>query len=157
MGYSLVLVAPLMVLVGPWLAGALAESPQTAQYTTFALYLVPLACIASTPFFLVRPVFEALGQGRPGLIMAVIRAVVLTVPLAWGGQLLAERMGYPGLYGMLFGLLAVGALSSSAFVVWLRKTLQVAISEHDSLVASGPLIPVPPALATEAGTSKPVD
>jgi Na+-driven multidrug efflux pump len=135
--YSAVLVAPLMVLVGPWLATALAESADTATYTRFALYLVPLGCIASTPFFLMRPVFEALGQGKPGLIMAAVRTLVLTVPLAWLGQWVAVWLGYPGLYGMLFGLLAVGALSSGAFVIWLQQTLRVVVAEQrDSAAAA---------------------
>jgi Na+-driven multidrug efflux pump len=122
-GYSIVVVTPIIFLIGPWLAGALAESAQTATYTRFALYLVPLSCIVSTPFFLMRPVFEALGQGRPGLVMAAVRALVLTVPLAWAGQRIAESMGQPSMYGLLVGLLAVGFISSAGFVVWLRKTL----------------------------------
>ncbi len=137
--YSVLVVGPLMVLVGPWLSGALAESAQTAGYTRFALYLVPIACLASVPFFLMRPVFEALGQGKPGLIMAAIRALVLTVPLTWAGRLIAESMGQPGVYGMMLGLLVVGLISSVGFVVWLRKTLHVVISEDREVHASVPL------------------
>lgn len=138
-GYAVVLVAPVILVIGPWLASALAESPQTATYTRFALYLVPIGCVVSTPFFLMRPVFEALGQGKPGLIMAAIRALVLTVPLAWGGQALAVSMGYPGMYGMMIGLLAVGALSSVAFVIWLQRTLNQVMSEHEAAERDVPL------------------
>ncbi len=138
-GYSVFLVTPLMVIIGPWLAGALAESPQTVEYTRFALYLVPIACLASVPFFLMRPVFEALGQGKPGLIMAATRALVLTVPLAWAGKLLAEALGQPGVYGMMIGLVIVGLISSAGFVVWLRKTLGIVISEDEEVHADVPL------------------
>ena len=138
-GYSVFLVAPIMVLTGPWLSGALAESALTAGYTRFALYLVPIACLASIPFFLMRPVFEALGQGKPGLIMAAFRALVLTVPLTWAGKLVAESMGQPGLYGMIVGLLVVGLISSFAFVVWLRKTLRIVTIEDKAVNASVPL------------------
>lgn len=132
-GYSVLLVAPVIFLIGPWLSSALTESAATAAYTRFALYLVPIACIASTPFFLMRPVFEALGQGRPGLIMAAVRALVLTVPFAWAGQKVAEAMGQPGLYGMLIGLLAVGVVSSGAFVLWMYRALNRVIAEHRAL------------------------
>ncbi|NKB89082.1 MAG: hypothetical protein GKS06_12775 [Acidobacteria bacterium] len=138
-GYSIVLVTPIMVLLGPWLASALAESPETVSFARFSLYLVPLSCIVSTPFFLARPVFEALGQGRPGLIMAAVRSLILTVPLAWGGQELAVAMGYPGLYGMMLGLLAVGALSSAGFVVWLQRTLREVVREHSAADTDVPL------------------
>jgi Na+-driven multidrug efflux pump len=150
-GYSIFLVAPLMVLVGPWLSGALAESAQTAGYTRFALYLVPIACLASIPFFLMRPVFEALGQGKPGLIMAAIRALVLTVPLTWAGKLLAESMGQPGLYGMMMGLLVVGLISSIAFVVWLRQTLDIVVSEDKAVHPSVPIEALKAELVPDSG------
>ena len=70
-----------------------------------------------------RPVFESMGQGRPGLIMAVIRTGLLTVPCGWGGMLVARSQGYPGLYGLMLGLLLVAGLSSVAFLAWLRRAL----------------------------------
>jgi Na+-driven multidrug efflux pump len=120
--YSFVIVGPILWLAGPWLAGALSESPLTGQYTTFALYLVPFACALTTPFFLARPVFEAMGRGKPGLIMAAARTLV-TVPFAWGGMWLAARMGYAEMYGLMIALILVGALSGGAFVAWLRAAL----------------------------------
>jgi len=120
--YSLVLVGPLMWWFGPWLAGALTESPLTTQYTTFALFLVPLACALTTPFFLARPVFEAMGQGKPGLVMAAARTVI-TVPIAWGGMFLAERAGYPQMYGLMIALLIVGTASGGVFVGWLHAAM----------------------------------
>ena len=111
-----------MWLLGSWLAGALSESPLTARYTTFALYLVPVACALTTPFFLVRPVFEAMGRGKPGLVMATARTL-MTVPIAWAGMRLAERWGYPEMYGLMIALLIVGTVGSGVFVGWLRAAL----------------------------------
>lgn len=122
-GYSLLFVGPVLLLLGPWLAGALTESPLTFQFTRFALYTVPLLCTVSGPFLLVRPVFEAMGRGKPGLVMAAVRTVVLTVPLSWGGIRVAQALGYPGMYGLLLGLLVVGAVSSWLFLAWLRAAL----------------------------------
>jgi Na+-driven multidrug efflux pump len=120
--YSILIVGPVLWLVGSWLAGALSESPQTAQYTAFAIYLVPVACALTTPFFLVRPVFEAMGRGKPGLIMATVRTL-MTVPFAWGGMLMADRLGYDDIYGLMVGLLLVGTLSGMIFLGWLRLAL----------------------------------
>jgi Na+-driven multidrug efflux pump len=133
--YSFLLVAPLLWIAGPWLASALSESPLTARYTTFALYLAPLACALTTPFFLARPVFEAMGQGKPGLIMAAVRTL-MTVPFAWGGMLVAQRLGYPDVYGLMVGLLLVGTLSGGVFIGWLRAALPTGSAPPTAFVAS---------------------
>ncbi len=121
--YSVLIVGPLLVWAAPWLARALSESTTTARYATFAIRTVPLSCLAGALFLMARPVFEAHGRGQPGLIMAVVRYVILTGPLAWAGLWLARTTGHPELYGLLAGLLAAGAISSAAFSLWLRRSL----------------------------------
>jgi Na+-driven multidrug efflux pump len=121
--YGIVIVGPVMIPLAPTLAEWLAEAPLTAQYTGFALRLVPLAVLLGAPFLLCRPVFEGMHRGAPGLIMATIRYVGLTVPMAWAGVRVAERMGHPGLYGLLLGLIAVAAIASAAFSTWLLAVL----------------------------------
>ena len=148
--YSVVIVGPVMVLIGPWLAGALAESAETVEYARFALFLVPLACLLSTPFFLMRPVFEAMGRGQPGLIMAVVRTGILTVPLALLGSRVAFWLGYPRVYGVFLGLLVVAFLSSSVFVVWLRYALRDFIDSH-LLLEPAPAQPGASALLPDTG------
>ncbi|UCF67272.1 MAG: MATE family efflux transporter [Acidobacteriota bacterium] len=123
-GYAVLLVAPTMVLFGPTIAGWLAESPTTARYAAFALKLVPLVCLASTPFLLCRPVFEGMQRGRPGLIMAVIRYGVLSLPLAWLGMLAGRALGHPGFYGLLIGMLVGSSIASGLFVAWLLSALR---------------------------------
>jgi Na+-driven multidrug efflux pump len=70
-----------------------------------------------------RPVFEGMQRGNPGLIMAAIRYILLTPPLAWLSIRAAMGFDWPGLYGMTMGLLAVSAVSSIAFYLWLRSSL----------------------------------
>jgi len=131
--YSLVLLGPVMLLAGPWIAARLSESEETLRYASFALRMVPLACLTGSPFLLCRPVFEALNRGRPGLLMAALRYLVLTGPLAWAGLVLARQMGQPTLYGLIVGLLAAAATSSVLFFVWLRRAL--ARAEQDGPAA----------------------
>ncbi len=121
--YSIVILGPLALGFGPWLAGMLTESEVAGSYTSVALRIVPLACITGSPFLLCRPVFEALGRGGPGLIMAAIRYLLLTGPLAWGGMVIADRLGQPGIFGLIFGLLIAGTLPSIGFYLWTRSTL----------------------------------
>jgi len=122
-GYCLLLLGPLMLMVAPWLAARLAESSMTAEFSTFALRIAPLACLTSAPFMLCRPVFEAMNRGRPGLLMAAFRYLVLSGPLAWAGMVAATRFGQQQLYGLILGLLVAASIASTAFYFWLRAEL----------------------------------
>jgi Na+-driven multidrug efflux pump len=121
--YSVLVVAPVVLISAPWLADWLAETPVTRDYTALSLLFVPLSCLFMVPFLLCRPVFEAMNRGRPGLVVATLRFVVLTVPAAWLGMRLAEGMGYSPLYGLVVGLLVVSALTSGVFYLWVNSAL----------------------------------
>jgi len=121
--YALLVVGPTMLLAAGWLARRLTESELTMRYTIFALRTVPLACLVGAPFLLCRPVFEAMQRGRPGLVMALVRYVALTGPLAWLGMSGANALGQPTLYGVIVGTLGAGVVSSAAFYLWLRAVL----------------------------------
>jgi Na+-driven multidrug efflux pump len=136
--YCLGIVTPAMLLLGPWLARALAESAVTAQLATVALALCPLACLAMIPFSLCRPAFEGLQRGRPGLIMAVLRYAVLTVPFAFGGMSTAHGLGKPTLYGLLGGLICASGLASTVFFIWMQRFLHgLEVQAHPSARPAG--------------------
>lgn len=116
--------APFLWLGAAPLARALAESSSTAEFATFAVRVVPLGCLAAFPFFLVRPVFEAMGHGRPGLVMAALRYLVLTAPLAWAGVRIAPRLGWPPFHGLVLGLVVASAIASAVFTVWIGAALR---------------------------------
>jgi Na+-driven multidrug efflux pump len=121
--YVLLFVAPLLYFTAPWLSSAFAEEALTAKYTLFGIYLVPISCLASIGFLLCRPIFESMQQGKPGLIAALFRYLVLTVPGLWIGIRVAQSYGEPELYGVLIGLLCISSLASLAFIVWTGKRL----------------------------------
>jgi len=126
--YSIGIMVPVVWLWGDWLAGWLSETPLTAEYTAFSLQVVPIASLALAPFILCRPVFEAMGRGKPGLYMAILRYVVLTLPAAYVGMRAAAHYGQPNLYGILFAMVAVAIASSLVFAAWLRRELPAAIA-----------------------------
>jgi len=121
--YCVGLVTPALLVGGPRLARGLAESPLTAELATIALALCPLACLAMVPFSLCRPAFEGLQRGRPGLVMAVFRYTILTIPFAFAGMKAADFLGRPPLYGLLAGLIGASGLASAVFFIWMRRFL----------------------------------
>jgi Na+-driven multidrug efflux pump len=121
--YCTALVAPALLLFGGALAEALAEAEATANLTRVALWAAPLAALVGIPFQLCRPVFEGLQRGRPGLVMAIVRYLLLTVPLGLAGMQAARSLGQPPLFGLLGGLIAATAFTSAIFLVWVRRAL----------------------------------
>ncbi len=121
--YCVVLVAPAVILFGPSLARLLSEADTTTGLTRVALYLTPIGCLASIPFFICRPAFEGLRRGRPGLVVTLLRYVVLTAPCAWIGVRVAGGLGQPALYGLLAGLIVASGLASAVFHVWFDRAL----------------------------------
>jgi len=121
-------VAPLLFLLAPPLARHLSASPVTIAYLIPALRLAPLGAILATPFFLCRPVFEGLGQGRPGLTMAVLRYVLLAAPAAAIGLYLAPAMGVSAVLGLVSGLMIATAVVSTVFLFWTGRALSGAES-----------------------------
>ena len=122
--YCIAVVTPALLLGGPRLARALAESARTAELATVALRFCPLACLVMVPFVLCRPAFEGLQRGRPGLTMAVFRYLILTIPCAFLGMRAAGALSVEPLYGLLGGLIIASSVSSSVFLAWLGRTLR---------------------------------
>jgi Na+-driven multidrug efflux pump len=122
--YCVVIIAPALTLGGPALARMLAESAVTADLTRGALLLTPLACLTLIPFQLYRPVFEGLHRGRPGLVVAVIRYLILTAPCGLLGMLGADALRVPPLFGLLVGLIVASGLTSAIFTIWYGRTLR---------------------------------
>lgn len=138
--YCVLCVTPAVALGGAALARALAESEVTAHLTRVSLWLVPLASLAAVPFQLCRPAFEGLQRGRPGLVMAIVRYVGLTVPFGFGGMLLAQRVDAPPLFGLLLGLIVASGLASAVFLIWMRRAL-------DAIEEARPEVPLRPSSA----------
>jgi Na+-driven multidrug efflux pump len=122
-GYCVVVVTPALGLTAPAIARILAESQVTADLTRMALWLCPLACLALVPLQLLRPAFEGLQRGWPGLIMAILRYVILAPPAAFLGKELAIQIGTPAIHGIVVGLICASTLSSLVFFVWLQRVL----------------------------------
>lgn len=121
--YAVLFVGPVMLFASPHLARWLGESPVTVDYSATLLRLVPLATLLGAPFVFVRPVFEGMQRGRPGLVMAVLRYGVLSGPLAWLLGNGAVAAGIAPVFGVVAGVLLATAVATAAFSLWLQSAL----------------------------------
>lgn len=122
--YAVGFVAPAMALGAPSIARWLGESALTVEYARVLLWLVPLATLLGSPFVFIRPVFEGMQRGRPGLVMAVVRYGVLAGPLAWWLGMSAPALGLAPVYGVAGGLLLASGLATGAFAAWIARVLR---------------------------------
>ena len=96
------------------------SAASTSAMALGALRLLPLAALATAPFLILRPVFEAAQQARTGIWVTVARFVVLGPPLILSGVWLAPHLGVTGLQGVVIGM-ATAALASTAIVATLAQ------------------------------------
>lgn len=138
-GYVLFLVGPATLFGAEAIAGAVSNRPATQELAAFAIrYAVPVGALVSIPFILCRPVFEALQRGGPGLVMAFLRYVCLSAPLALTGAYLGQRFGQEPFGGLIAGLLLGSALVSGGFMAWLGSTLRTLGAEAEPEGAISP-------------------
>lgn len=69
--------------------------PELMQYGTEALRIIGPSFLISSIGIIASGVFEALGQGRPSLIISLLRQLVIIVPLGW---ILSRFIGPAGIW-----------------------------------------------------------
>ena len=88
------------------------------------LFLLPFAALATVPFLVLRPVFEALHRPRLGIWITLAKSLVLSVPILLAGRHLAPLWGLEPLLGILLGMAAAVGLASGLVVVVSRELLR---------------------------------
>ncbi len=121
--FAVVAVLPLCVLLGPWLARALSDTPETQALATSTMYWVPIAVAMGTPFFLARSIFDGLQKPRPGLVASILRSFFFVGPLAVAGFFMGPALGLGSLQGVCLGFALGTAAGSLLLDRWARSAL----------------------------------
>ncbi|MCA8955753.1 MAG: MATE family efflux transporter [Planctomycetes bacterium] len=87
------------------------------------LTLVPFAALATLPFLILRPVFEAVGQPRIGAVVAMVKSLLLVIPLTVLGCTLAPALATDPLFSLLVGNILALAAVSTLVVLLCRRLL----------------------------------
>jgi MATE family, multidrug efflux pump len=123
--YAVLFVAPTCFLAADRIAEFLGNSESTQALAGFAIrWATPLGVLVAGPFLLCRPAFEAVQRGGPALVMAVVRYLLLSVPLAWAGMAAASGWGVEPFAGLVGGLILGTGLVSILFTVWLVRMVK---------------------------------
>ena len=96
----------------------------STSMTMNAMRLLPLAALATAPFYILRPIFEATHKPRMGIEISIARFVVLSVPLILAGRHLAPAVGLDGLSGVILGIVTATGLASSLAAYRAREALR---------------------------------
>jgi Na+-driven multidrug efflux pump len=125
-GLSLCIVVPVAWFFAEPIATYLVHEEDTAGVARAvnALFLLPFAAIATVPFLVLRPVFEALQRPRLGVLITLAKSLVLSIPILLAGRHLASLWGWDPLLGILLGMAAAAALASGLVVVASRGLLR---------------------------------
>lgn len=115
--YALLVVFPLCLLGGEWLAEALFDDPRTMELSLLGSRWLPWAVPAIGPFFILRSTLDGLQRPLPGLYASLARTFLLVGPLVWIGLQVAPEFGWPEVAGA-YGGLALGAGIAASWLAW---------------------------------------
>lgn len=88
------------------------------------LFLLPFAAMATVPFLVLRPVFEAVHQPRLGVWITMAKSLLLSVPILTTGRYLAPAVGMDPLLGILLGMVLATGLASAMVLSATRSILR---------------------------------
>ena len=122
--YSLVFVWPVAWLAAEPLAAALLSDPAAQEIAVLGLRWVPAAALLVGLVFFQRPLFDALGAPRRGLVLSAVRSLGCLVPGAFIGERLASARGLDPMGGMYAGLVVGMVVGAALFLVDARHRLR---------------------------------
>jgi len=124
LGYVLVVVLPAALFLGPPIARQWTGSEVTLQLAVQTLPFVPAAVLAMAPLFVLRSAFEGMQRPRPGLFFAVVRSLVLVVPLVWLAARFGEDFGMSTVQAVCAAYLVGVGIASAGMHSWMFRDLK---------------------------------
>lgn len=119
--YVVLVVTPVALFLGPYVARGLSDTEVTAEHVQSALRWMPFAVAGLAPFLLCRATFDGLQQPKPSLLAAAIRTLALVVPLVWVGSKVHEQMGLSSVSAAALAYVVGAVVSGAGFFLYTRK------------------------------------
>jgi len=122
--YSLLLVVPLVVLAGDWVARALGDAPETRDFAVEAMHWLPVMILCAAPFLVSRAAWDGMQRPLPGFLFTVLRTFGLTLPLVWLALHQHDRVGLSAIQGVVGAACTAGVLATAGFWWWSTAALR---------------------------------
>jgi Na+-driven multidrug efflux pump len=119
--YVVVVVTPVAIFLGPFVARGLSDSEVTEALVQNALRWMPFAVAGLAPFLLCRATFDGLQQPTPSLIAAAVRTLGLVVPLVWIGSKVHEELGLSPVSAAAVAYVIGAVISGLGFFLYTRR------------------------------------
>ena len=97
---------------------------QKVAATQSVLRLLPLSVLATAPFVLLRPVFEAAQRPKIGTMVSIVRFIGLSIPMVTLGSFLADPLGLEPLIAMVGAFIIAAMIASVITAAWVRGVLR---------------------------------
>jgi putative MATE family efflux protein len=98
-------------LFGQHIGGLFSDDPKVVEFVGLALLIIPISYAATGLVMVVSAAFNAIDQAMRSTLISTLRSLLLAIPLAWIGDLLA---GLPGLFGgLVLASLLTAVISTS--------------------------------------------
>lgn len=111
-------VAALLALIGPWLAGLFSDSAEVVEIASVYLWLVPISYGCYGMVMFINAAFNGLGKPLPALVISSMRVMGVFLPLAWLG------MELWGVYGLFAAAALANVIVGSWAYFWLKRRLR---------------------------------
>ena len=121
--YAVLVLLPLALWLGPWVASALADSEAAREGARAGMLWVPVAVLVAAPMLVSRSAMEGMQRPRPGMLAAGLRSLAFVLPLTVLSLWLAPQLGYDVIHGAYAGTTAGSALASILMSRWTRSAL----------------------------------
>ncbi|MBI9104467.1 MAG: MATE family efflux transporter [Spirochaetales bacterium] len=121
---SVAVIALGMVLLAPWIFSFFSDIPEVVNYAVKQTRILEFTFLFAMIAIISRSGFQAVGYPIPALIGILLRLLIIVIPVAYFLVYILDL----GMYGVWFGLIAGGLVSSSVSLIWLGTILKQIIS-----------------------------
>lgn len=118
--------AVVLAIPATFLIGLFSADPEVISVGAAYLWIVPVSYGTAGIVMVVNAAFNGLGRPFPAVVVSSLRMVVIYLPLAWAGSLIA------GVHGIFMATCISNLLAGLIAYLWIRRTAKHAVVDEIS-------------------------
>jgi len=113
-----------LAIAATFLIGLFTPDPEVLSVGAVYLWMVPVSYGAAGIVMVVNAAFNGLGRPFPAVVVSILRMVVIYLPLAYAGSLIA------GVHGIFVATGIANLLAGLVAYLWIRRVTEHALMSH---------------------------